>query len=61
MTMNRLALFSRKLAKDTKGATMVEYSLMLFLILVVGASIVRELGKHTERAVDEANRHLTET
>jgi Flp pilus assembly pilin Flp len=56
-TMNKLANVSklRKLAKDTRGATMVEYALMLFLILVVAAIAIKTLGKTTTKAVDEAN------
>jgi Flp pilus assembly pilin Flp len=47
--MKKLALHSsasriRQLSKDTKGATMVEYALMLFLILVCAALAVRTLG-----------------
>jgi len=55
--MNKLANVSkiRKLAKDSKGATMVEYALMLFLILVVAAIAIKTLGKTTTKAVDAAN------
>jgi Flp pilus assembly pilin Flp len=35
---------AREFAKDTRGATMVEYALMLFLILVCAALAVRTLG-----------------
>jgi len=55
--MNKLANLSklRKLAKDSKGATMVEYALMLFLILVVAAVAIKTLGKTTTKAVNEAD------
>jgi len=55
--MNKLANVSklRQLAKDSKGATMVEYALMLFLILVVAAIAIKTLGKTTKEAVDSAN------
>jgi Flp pilus assembly pilin Flp len=55
--MNKLANVSklRKLAKDSKGATMVEYALMLFLILVVAAIAIKTLGKTTTKAIDSAN------
>jgi Flp pilus assembly pilin Flp len=55
--MNKLADVSkiRKLAKDSKGATMVEYALMLFLILVVCAGLVKALGGTTKNAIDNAN------
>jgi Flp pilus assembly pilin Flp len=57
--MNKLATLSRKIAKDTQGATMVEYALMLFLILVIAAAIVRTLGQSTKTAVTDANTQLT--
>jgi Flp pilus assembly pilin Flp len=44
-----------EVAKDSKGATMVEYALMLFLILVVAAIAIKTLGKTTKDAVDSAN------
>ena len=52
--MKKLAKIStiRQLAKDSKGATMVEYALMLFLILVVAAAAVedaRKQGQHGRR------------
>jgi len=50
--MNKLANISkiRQLAKDTRGATMVEYALMLFLILVVAAVAVKALGVKVDTA-----------
>jgi Flp pilus assembly pilin Flp len=44
--MKKLAKIStiRQLVNDTRGATMVEYALMLFLILVVAAVAVKSLG-----------------
>jgi Flp pilus assembly pilin Flp len=58
--MNKLADVSkiRQLAKDTKGATMVEYALMLFLILVICAALITKLGKSTNDAYDKANTTL---
>ncbi len=55
--MNKLANVSKiqKLAKDTKGATMVEYAIMLFLILVVAAVAIKALGKTTTNAVQSAD------
>jgi Flp pilus assembly pilin Flp len=55
--MNKLANVSklRKLAKDSKGATMVEYALMLFLILVVAAIAIKTLGKTTTNAIQKAD------
>jgi len=54
--MKKLAKIStiRQLAKDTKGATMVEYALMLFLILVVAAAAVKALGSKVSTTVSAA-------
>jgi Flp pilus assembly pilin Flp len=41
----------RQLAKDSKGATMVEYALMLFLILVVAALAVKALGTKVNTSI----------
>ncbi len=55
--MNKLANVSkiRQLANDTKGATMVEYALMLFLILVVAAVAVKSLGSKVTSATGAAS------
>jgi Flp pilus assembly pilin Flp len=55
--MNKLATKRsiRQLVKDSKGATMVEYALMLALILAVAAGIVRLLGTTVNTAVNSAN------
>jgi len=58
--MNRLSLDRSRpprlasLLGDSRGASMVEYALMLFLILVVAAVAVSTLGKTTRSAVDHA-------
>ena len=54
--MKKLANVSkiRQLAKDSKGATMVEYALMLFLILVVAAVAVKTLGSKVTTSVSAA-------
>jgi Flp pilus assembly pilin Flp len=59
--MNKLTTVSkiRQLAKDSKGATMVEYALMLFLILVVAAAIIRTLGQTTQTSITSANGAFT--
>jgi Flp pilus assembly pilin Flp len=55
--MKKLAKISaiRQLANDSKGATMVEYALMLFLILVVAAVAVKTLGSKVTTAVGSAS------
>ena len=55
--MKKLAKIStlRQLANDSKGATMVEYALMLFLILVVAAAAVKTLGSTVNTAVGSGN------
>ena len=44
----------RALLRDSRGAAMVEYALMLFLILVVAALTVTHLGKTSRSAIDHA-------
>jgi Flp pilus assembly pilin Flp len=44
----------RRLLRDSRGATMVEYALMLFLILVVAAAAVTQLGKTSRSGIDHA-------
>ena len=39
-----------KLIKDTKGATMVEYAILLFLILVVAAVVYKTIGTKVKDA-----------
>jgi len=58
--MNKLANISkiRQLAKDSKGATMVEYALMLFLILVVAAAAIRILGTKVNTDIGTASSNL---
>lgn len=55
--MKKLAKIStiRQLANDTKGATMVEYALMMFLILVVAAVAVKSLGSKVQTSVDASS------
>jgi Flp pilus assembly pilin Flp len=57
LAMKKLAKISaiRQLANDTKGATMVEYALMLFLILVVAAVAVKALGKTVSTSTTAAS------
>ena len=43
-----------RLLRDTRGATMVEYALMLFLILVVAGAAVSTLGKTSRSGIDHA-------
>lgn len=44
MNMIKSSKFS-KLVKDKRGATMVEYAILLFLILVIAAAIFKTLGQ----------------
>jgi Flp pilus assembly pilin Flp len=43
-----------QLARRTRGATLVEYSLMLLLILVAGFVAVKQLGLNARKATDMA-------
>lgn len=44
----------RALVADERGATIVEYGLMLALILVIAYAGYRSLGKQTRQAGDKA-------
>ena len=39
---------------DRKGATIVEYAILLFMVLVTAAAVFRILGKNTREATDKA-------
>ncbi len=43
----------RKLVADKRGASMVEYSLLLFLVLVVAAVVYKQVGKNVRMAGDK--------
>lgn len=45
---------ARRVLRETRGATMVEYSLLLFLILCVAFLAFQTLGKSTRQATDKA-------
>jgi Flp pilus assembly pilin Flp len=45
-TMNKLRL----LKTDTRGATMVEYALLLFLVLVTAAAVWHQIGPKVRTA-----------
>jgi Flp pilus assembly pilin Flp len=42
-----------KLLKDNKGATMVEYAILLFLILVLAAAIYKQVGTKVKDSGDK--------
>ena len=46
MKMNKFT----KLLKDNKGATMVEYAILLFLVLVVAAVVYKAVGMKVKDA-----------
>jgi Flp pilus assembly pilin Flp len=48
MTSSRLL----KLVRDQRGATMVDYAILLFLVLVVAAAVYRNVGKKVRQAGD---------
>jgi Flp pilus assembly pilin Flp len=41
---------TRKFLKDSKGASMVEYALLLFAVLIVAAVAVKSLGPRVAAA-----------
>lgn len=43
-----------RLLRDTRGATMVEYAVLLFLVLVVAAGVYRQVGKNVRMSGDKA-------
>ncbi len=45
----------KKLLKGTHGASMVEYALLLFLIVVVAYVAFQKLGKSTRLGADKAD------
>lgn len=45
---------ARRLLRGTRGASMVEYALLLFLILVMAFLAFQTLGKSTRLATDKA-------
>jgi len=48
----------KHLRRDTRGTTIVEYAIMLFLVLVVCAVGFKVLGMMVERKVGQANEHM---
>ena len=50
------AKFNQLVYGGTKGATMVEYALLLFLILVVAYLAFKSLGSSVSSATQEANK-----
>ncbi|HEY1957359.1 MAG TPA: hypothetical protein VGH28_17190 [Polyangiaceae bacterium] len=43
---------ARKLLADKRGATMVEYAILLFLVLVAAAAVYTKVGKNVRMAGD---------
>ena len=54
--MNKIALRNRirKLARDNKGASMVEYCALLVLILVIAVVAYKALGQHVQAQTQTA-------
>jgi Flp pilus assembly pilin Flp len=52
-------LFRNTLRRNTRGATLAEYAIMLFLILVIAAIGFKVLGVTLEKKVGQANKHMT--
>ena len=49
----------RKLVGDQRGATMVEYAILLFLVLVVAAAVYRSVGKKVRESGDMTAQQFT--
>ena len=52
MNTNPTANRFTKLVRDKRGATMVEYAILLFLVLVVAAAVYRQVGKNVRKSGD---------
>jgi Flp pilus assembly pilin Flp len=46
------------LVHDKKGATMVEYAILLFLILVIAAAVYRSVGSNVSGAGSSASQQF---
>ena len=59
--MNKMVKSSKftKLIKDKRGATMVEYAILLFLILVLAAIVYKSLGSSVSGAGGSAVTQFT--
>jgi Flp pilus assembly pilin Flp len=55
----RLTRMIRRLARDTRGATMVEYAILLSLILVACAVLFRTLGQSVTTSANMANKSFS--
>jgi Flp pilus assembly pilin Flp len=44
---------ARRLVRDRRGATMVEYAILLFLVLVTASAVYKTVGKKTREAGDK--------
>ena len=49
----------QKLVRDQRGATMVEYAILLFLVLVVAAAVYRSVGKKVRESGDMTAQQFT--
>lgn len=45
-------------ARAARGATLVEYALLIIVVMLLGASAYRELGKSVRKASDNATEEL---
>lgn len=59
MNMSMIRSKASQLIKDKKGATMVEYAILLFLILVIAAAIYRSVGSSVSGAGASAGAQFT--
>ena len=59
--MSKLAIQKKfsTFIKDKRGATMVEYAILLFLVLVVAAAVYRSVGKKVRESGDMTAQQFT--
>ena len=50
---------AKALVRDHRGATMVEYAILLFLVLVIAAVVFRVLGKDVRKSGDMTSAQFT--
>ena len=48
----------KKFLKDTKGASMVEYALLLFAVLIVAAAAIKAIGPKVSQAGQDSTTQL---
>ncbi len=56
--MKNISKNTRKFLKDSKGASMVEYALLLFAVLIIAAAAVKTIGPQVKKAGNDSTAQL---